>query len=230
MALKIYRIDRSLFGKLNNRLKKPDLPVAASLFGNPFRNYKDYSRENSYVLNEQNEIDRFTEAFGNDWIENVYYIRHPKKSRTDHLIPSDKFHKYILREQIGDIISYIRANLRVKELDLNIKTNKAGSIGLSGIVDGIVLEGSTELSMANEYTAKIKCTTPLKASEKKTDYLWINEFPHIIELVDNACDGLFSVNESYDLSFGLDVKAAKEIGVNLDFHGQAQFNFSVIAG
>ncbi|WP_318436339.1 hypothetical protein [Photobacterium leiognathi] len=85
------------------------------------------------------------------------------------------------------------------------------------------MEGSTELNIDNEYTVKIKCLSPLKASEKKTEYLWINEFPHLIELVDNAYNG------SFDLSFGLDISAAKSTGTNLNYHGQTQFNFIVIA-
>lgn len=232
MSLKIYRIDTSFFGKMNNRMKKPDLPVAitASLFGGMIKNYKDYKRDNSFVLSNKDEIDRFTEAFGNDWVEDQYYIRHPKSTRTNYLIPASQFHKYIMREQISDIISYVRANLRVKELDLNVKTSKAGSIGLKGIIDNIPMEGSTKLNMADEYTVKIKCLSPLKASEKKTEYLWIDEFPHIIELVDNASNGLFGLNESFDLSFGLDISAAKSIGANLNYHGQTQFNFTVIAG
>ncbi|WP_318463485.1 hypothetical protein [Photobacterium leiognathi] len=71
-----------------------------------------------------------------------------------------------MREQISDIISYVRANLRVKELALNVKTSKGGSIGLKGIIDNIPREGSTELNIDNEYTVKIKCLSPLKASEK----------------------------------------------------------------
>ena len=117
----------------------------------------------------------------------------------------------------------------MKELDLSIKTAKAGSIGLAGIIGGVALEGSTDVTFGNEYTVKIKCNAPLKASEKKTEYLWIDEFPHIIELVDNAQDGLFSLCESFDLSFGLDVKAAKAIGMNMSYHGRTEFNFVVVA-
>ncbi|MEZ9576483.1 MULTISPECIES: hypothetical protein [unclassified Vibrio] len=212
-------------------MKKPDLPVAAAstFLGDPFKNYKDYNRENSFVLSKQEEIDRFEEAFGNDWVKDQYYIRHPKTTRTNTLIPAKQFHAYIMREQIGDLISYIRANLRVKELDLSIKTSKAGSIGLKGIIEGVPMEGSTSLSMGNDYTVKIKCPSPLKASEKKTEYLWINHFPHLIDLIDEASHGLFSINESFDLSFGLDVSAAKSIGVNLDYNGRTEFNFAVIA-
>ena len=62
---------------MNNRHKKPDLPVTTAFLGGIFRsaakNLNDYKRENSYVLSKQDEIDRFVEAFGNDWVEDVYY-------------------------------------------------------------------------------------------------------------------------------------------------------------
>ncbi len=116
MSLKIYRIDTSFFGKINNRMKKPDLSVMAkaSLFGGMIKNYKDYKRDKSFILSNKDEIDRFTEAFGNDWVEDHYYIRYPKSIRKNYLIPESLFHKYIMREQISDIISYVRANFRVK--------------------------------------------------------------------------------------------------------------------
>ncbi len=78
------------------------------------KNYKDYKRDKSFILSNKDEIDRFTEAFGNDWVEDHYYIRYPKSIRKNYLIPESLFHKYIMREQISDIISYVRANFRVK--------------------------------------------------------------------------------------------------------------------
>ena len=110
MTLKVYRIDRSFFGKLNNRFKKPDLPLAVmATVGNLFKNISDFRTENFFVLSENEEVERFTEAYGDEWIDDYYYIRHPKKIRTDILIPATQFHKYIIREQLSDIISYIRA-------------------------------------------------------------------------------------------------------------------------
>ncbi|MCI2965477.1 hypothetical protein MO387_20745 [Shewanella sp. N2AIL] len=225
--LKVYRIDRSIFGKINNKFKKPDLPLATASIGNPFKNYKDFKREGFYVLSDKTEIDRFVEAFGGSWQDDQYYIRHPKETRTNVLVPASKFHKYIIREMIGDIIYYLRAHLNVKELDLSIKSIKTGSLSVKGVVEGLLLDGKTTLDLSSDYTVKIKCSAPLKPSEKKTEYIWINEFPHLISLVDEAKNGIFSISESFDLSFGFDLKMAETIGASLDLSGNTQFNFVV---
>jgi len=231
LSLKLYRIDRSLFGKINNHFKKPDLPApltGASIGGLLMKNLKDYSRENSYVLSQDDEISRFLEVFGNDWIENLYYVRHPKKARTDYLIPADKFHQFIIREQLADMISYIRANVRVKELEIKISRDNSGEFGLNGVIEGIPLEGETTIRFINNYSIIIKCPRPLRASEKKTTYIWINEFPHLTAIIDDVDSGIFEINETYDLSFGLSIDVAEIIGVNAAWNTTHTFNFKVI--
>lgn len=227
--LKIYRIDTSFFGKLNNRFKAPDLPVQNALIGNPFKNLSDYNRENSYVLSKESEIERFSEAFGNDWVEDEYYIRHPKKIKTDVLIPAERFHQYIIREQISDIISYIRANVRVKKLEISFEKGIVSGVGVQGIVDGISFEGSVNASCSSEYSVLIDCNRPLKASEKKKEYIWIDEFQHLQAVIDETFDSRFEINEAFDLSFGLDVKAAKLVGMNAALSAQYSFKIDVTA-
>jgi hypothetical protein len=228
MTLKIYRIDRSFFGKMNNKFKAPDLPVmAASIIGNPFKNLADFNRENSYVLSKDDEIARFNEAFGNDWVDDRYYIRHPKKSKTDVLIPSERFYQYIVREQIGDIISYIRANVRVKKLEISLLRGANVGVGLKGIVEGIELEGAAKASCNSEYSVIIDCDRPLKASEKKLQYIWIDEFQHLQAMIDETSESRFEIKEQFDLSFGLSVKAAKAVGLNADFNTTHLFSVNV---
>ena len=227
MTLRIYRIDRSFFGKLNNRFKAPDLPVSQA-FGSPFKNLADFNRENSYVLSKDDEIDRFNEAYDDDWVDDRYYIRHPKKSKTDCLIPSASFHKYVVREQIADIVSYVRSNLRVKEMQISVSRGNSGKVGLNGVVDGLPLEGEATIEFGDKYSASIKCKRPLKASEKKSNYIWIQEFPHLVASVDNAESGVFEINEEFDLSFGLAAKAAKSIGASASWNTKHRFNFKVV--
>jgi len=234
LTLKVYRIDKGIFGKIVNTLKKADLPTAkaatAPSMGNFLKNVSDYRRDESYVLSKDDEINRFTEAYGDEFIDDKYYVRHPKKIKTDYLIPADKFHQYIIREQISDMIDYMRSNLRIKELEINILRQDKGKVGLKGILEGLSLSGETTLDIKTGYTAKIKCTRPLKASEKKQTYTWIDEFPHLISIVDDAVDGEFSLNEKFDFSFGLSAKVADAYGMNLDWNTSHAFEFKVVVG
>lgn len=231
MTLKVYRIDRSFFGKINNRLKKPDLPAmtAGACIGNPFKNARDLLTKDCYVLSKDEEISRFTEAFDDEWIDDMYYIRHPKKTKTDILIPANKFHSYIVREQLADITSYIRANLKIKKLDISITRNNGGSVSANGVIDSIPLEGKAEIKQVQSNKVTILCPTPLKVSEKKINYTWIDEFPHILAMVDEADEGSFKVSEEYDLSFGLGIKIAEQIGIDLTWNEKYAFDFQVTA-
>ena len=75
----------------------------------------------------------------------------------------------------------------------------------------------------------IQCDQPLKVSEKRQNYIWMDEFPHIVAMLDEADEGTFTVSESYDLSFGLGLDLAEQIGVDLEWNDNFTFNFMVKA-
>lgn len=232
MKLLVYRIDSSFFGKLNNTFKKPDLPLMASAglaIGNPFKNTADFFRENFYVLIKKSEIERFKEAFGNSFLKNIYYIRHPKDVRTNILIPSTRFHDYIIREQLSDIISYIRANLKVKKLKIQLLTKRNAELGMNTVIRDIPVEGNASVSLSSNTTIIINCATPLKPSEKRTQYIWIEEFQHLKAMIDDAENGKFTIKEDFDLSFGANVRASKVLGFNMDFAGNRTFKIDIEA-
>ena len=117
MSLKIYRIDTSIVGKGFRRLRKSDLPthMAAGFIGqNLIRGISDYlTGDNYYLLDAKTELDRFINPLGNSWIEKTqYYVRHPKTVKDRELIEAQYFQEYILREQISDIVSFLRANIQ----------------------------------------------------------------------------------------------------------------------
>ena len=228
MSLKVYRIDSSVSGKIANFFKKADLPVEQHNFasiGNPLKNLKDITTKDFYVLSKKDEIDRFSEAYGDNFIKDKYYIRHPKANKTSVLIPIEKFQKYIIREQLADMVSYIRANVRVKKLKIEIKKGASSSIKMNGLVEGMPLEGEARAYLNTEYSIIIDCARPLKASEKKTEYTWINEFTHLQAVIDETFDSRFEINESYDIGFGFGVKQARAVG--LDFSGDMNHHFKI---
>lgn len=94
MALQVYRIDRSFIGCVGHFFKKPDLPImtgAAAVFGtfgHIAQVFMEVNTENCYILTEEDEIKRFRNPLDASLLDDVYYIRHPKKARTDCLISS----------------------------------------------------------------------------------------------------------------------------------------------
>jgi hypothetical protein len=231
MGLQIYRIDRSMIGKVGHFFKKPDLPVmgaasAGGILGHMFQVYTEVTTENCYILHEEDEIKRFRNPLGEALLEDVYYIRHPKKVRTDCLIPAERFHAYIVREQIADIVSYIRANAPVKRLRVCIESGVGASAHLKGIVEGVPLEGSASVKESRGHEVIIECPAPLKASEKRRDYVWMEDFSSTTAAVDNLTGGAAQINERYDLSFGLEAKVAELIEVSADWMRSYQYHVS----
>lgn len=233
MTLQVYRIDNSLFGKIANIIKPPSLPLVHSaipFFGDPIKNFKDTFRSNFYVLSKRNEIDRFKEAFNSSWVSDKYYIRHPKKIKTDILIPAEKFPQYIIREQISDIVSYIRSNVRsVRKIVVTVSNANNAKIAIKNILSNIYLSGDARLDSTDEYTIIINCNSPLKASETETKYTWLEDFSTLISVVDSFSDSYFVIHERHDTSFGLDVELAKSIGVNTILSKQHKYTIAVEA-
>ncbi len=221
MSLKVYRIDKSFFGKINNMFKTPNLPASASLIGaigSLTKNVNDLLADNVFVLHKEDEISRFKEANGNELSENVYYVRHPKKLKTDILIPSSDFHHYIIREQLSEIISYLRANLSIKSINLSLKKSQGGKVGLSGIVDGLLLNAEAKMALEEDFSVSIDCPRSLKPSEKEKVFCWIDELSQFTAAVDDFAMGSCSITERFDFSFGLSLDVAKQVGLDLSLH------------
>ena len=237
MALQVYRIDRSFLGKAGHFFKTPDLPPMAAtagsifgIFGHIAKVFTEVTTENCYILHEEDEIRRFRNPLGESLLDDVYYIRHPKQARTNHLIPADRFHSYIVREQIADIVSYVRANAPVKRLHVSISSGAGASARLKGVVEGVPLEGSASVKESRAQEVIIECEVPLKASEKRRDYVWMDDFSSTVAAVDEVTGGAIEINESYDLSFGLDAKVAEMMEVSADWMQTYRYHVSCELG
>ncbi len=236
MSLRVYRIDDSLFGKLVRKLKTPPLPVAGAVFGvpvlgDPGKNIADYFRGNFFVLSDQDDIARFEDPRGNDLVPDVYYVRHPKKLRTNWLIPAHDFHAFVVREQMGEIVSFLRAELPVKRIELGISEGASLEASANGEVPTqggpIPVEGSAKASAKTSAKLIVEARKPLKPSEKRREYAWIEDFPNVQAAVDGFEDGSLSFEERSDVSFGVSAKIADVLGVSADYRGDQVWSLTV---
>lgn len=226
MSLKIYRIDNSLVGKGFRQLRKPDLPPMASgaLFGNLFRGVGDYLTGENYYLIGREELNRFINPLENSWIEKTqYYVRHPKAIKDRELIEAQYFQEYILREQISDIVSFIRANINVKELYIKSLNNVAFNFGAKVPIEEMTIEGNVDIDMYREYELRITSKSRLKISEKRLNYIWINDFSTLKASIDNFDGGTFKEKIIIDNSFGFSLKEASRIGMSTNLIGRKEF-------
>jgi hypothetical protein len=230
MELKFYRIDRSVMGRIGHFFKKPDLPlnIAAGampggILGHAFRVFSDVTTDNCYILSDDDEISRFRNPLNEELLDDVYYIRHPKQICTNLLIPATRFHAYIIREQISDIVSYVRANTRVKRLRVSISNGTNAKFGAGGLIKDIPVEGDAQVRFARNHEVIIECSKPLRASQKRLDYIWMNDFASTREAIDNVTSGTVTVLEECDFSLGLNAKVAEMIGVSAEFMKSYQY-------
>ena len=228
MALKIYRIDTSIVGKGFRMFRKSDLPTAmatGSLGGNLVRGIADYYMgDNYYLLDSKNELDRFINPLGNSWIEkSQYYVRHPKNIKDRELIEAQNFQEYILREQISDIVSFIRANINIKELYIKSLNQVSFNSGVKVPIEKMQVEGNVNIDLCSQYELKITSNTRLKISEKRLNYTWIDDFSTLKAAIDNFDGGTFEEKLIIDNSFGFSLKECKRIGMSANLMGRKEF-------
>ena len=232
MSLEVYRIDNSLFGKWFRRIRKSDLPThriigGAAMVGslNCIRVMGDFFIGNNYyLLDKKHELNRFINPLGNSWIEkNQYYIRHPKAVKDRELIESQYFQEYILREQISDIVSFLRANIQIKELYIKSLNQTSFNFGVNVPIEQMTVEGNVNIDKFTEYELKITSKSKLKISEKRTNYTWINDFSTLKTAIDNFDGGKFEERLIIDNSFGFSLKEANRIGMNTNLMGRKEF-------
>ena len=232
MSLEVYRIDNSLFGKWFRRIRKSDLPThriigGAAMVGslNCIRVMGDFFIGNNYyLLDKKHELNRFINPLGNSWIEKTqYYIRHPKAVKDRELIESQYFQEYILREQISDIVSFLRANIQIKELYIKSLNQTSFNFGVNVPIEQMTVEGNVNIDKFTEYELKITSKSKLKISEKRTNYTWINDFSTLKTAIDNFDGGKFDERLIIDNSFGFSLKEANRIGMNTNLMGRKEF-------
>ena len=232
MSLEVYRIDNSLFGKWFRRIRKSDLPThriigGAAMVGslNCIRVMGDFFIGNNYyLLDKKHELNRFINPLGNSWIEKTqYYIRHPKAVKDRELIESQYFQEYILREQISDIVSFLRANIQIKELYIKSLNQTSFNFGVNVPIEQMTVEGNVNIDKFTEYELKITSKSKLKISEKRTNYTWINDFSTLKTAIDNFDGGKFEERLIIDNSFVFSLKEANRIGMNTNLMGRKEF-------
>jgi hypothetical protein len=78
MELQVYRIDRSLVGRVGHFFKKPDLPVmgiaSTGLFDRVRKTLNDVTTDNCYILSEEAEINRFRNPLKSGWRTCITFV------------------------------------------------------------------------------------------------------------------------------------------------------------
>lgn len=198
MGLSVYRIDMGVIGKIFGIFRNTDLPTMLGTQGVTTIHKRvglslaDYfGFDNHYVINTVDELNRFENPLGNSWSKSTsqYYIRHPKKASERFLIEAEKFHEYLYREQISDIVAFLRANLSIKHLTISSTAETGFSTFANLPIEDLKIEGKAEVKLSSKKELVINCPEGLKISEKRKEYVWINDFQELLAVVDGFPGG-----------------------------------------
>ncbi|SFG92276.1 hypothetical protein SAMN05660649_03137 [Desulfotomaculum arcticum] len=231
MGLNVYRIDTGIVGKIFGIIRQTELPVMSLQkcfgfsHGSIILSIVDLvSSDNHYVIKDQDELERFENPLNNSWIQkSQYYIRHPKKARERYLIEAEKFHEYIYREQISDIVSFLRGNLTLKHLTISSEEGIDFSAFANIPIEDLKVEGKADVKLKSKKELVINCPEGLKISEKRKEYIWINDFQDLLSVVDGFQGGEFRHTIEISNSFGMGLKEAKQIGVGTSWLRKCKF-------
>lgn len=172
----------------------------------------DIGADNFFILHDEEEVATFRHYQNDRLVENVYYIRHPKIARTNILIPAFAYHRHIIREQVSEIVSYIRSVAPVKRLRVSITDEAGVSVSAQAVLEKLPVEGTASVTFASEHEVIIDCKAPLQEAEKRSEYIWLPHFESLQTAVAGVRNGTVTVRESYDFKAALSAKVSDKIG------------------
>lgn len=186
-----------------------------------------------HVITTQDELDTFKNPDGYAWKQSdsalkkrQYYIRHPKCANRNLLIEAQNFHQHIEEERKDELIQFIHSHCCAKKIQIDRIEISDTDINANGQVNNANLSGSVAYGkqLGNYYDF----STPV-ASQKaqpRNEYLWLeNSLMQSIEMLSPGATLKQLYN--YDLTFGLSVKEAKILGLNLDMHKKYSFSIYI---
>ena len=133
------------------------------------------------------------------------------------LIEAEKFHEYIYREQIDEIISFLRSNFSVKHLSIKVNEGNSFSAFAKVPIEGLSIEGEASVELRSNKELFINCSQGLKISEIRNSYVWINDFQDLISVVEDFQDAEFRHSIKINNSFNMSLKEANTIGVGVQW-------------
>lgn len=186
-----------------------------------------------YIITSQEELDKFENACGNDWISNKktlkqkqYYIRHPKITNRNLLVEAKAFYDYIEEEQKDELVDYILSHCSAKHIKidrLDVATTKGTG---SAKVKGVDPQGTMEHGSSKKDIYEYNNPKGTQKEPTHSQYIWLNN--SLMRSISALSEG-GSLTQTYesDFTFGLSVGEAKTIGLDLAKHRKYTYSIHV---
>jgi hypothetical protein len=151
---------------------------------------------------------------------NVTYAVHPDVAKPNSVVVASEFHHVIVREQIADLVAFIRSAVRAVAIRIEVESEGSGKA-----------EGSffsrfslkADGAVTKRHSIELEYDDPRKVEATERPY-WLRLFPEIVAAFNNAERGTIKRSVSVDTTFGLSASLAKQAGIDLSWLGRQRFD------
>ncbi len=180
------------------------------------------------IIDDPEELKKFMHHQGDELVSGAFYVDHPKRAM--HLIPPSAFHETIAKEQMHEIVTFLRSVLPVTHVEVVMEDKKQAGAGGKARHKGLDdLEATFEhrrwLRVVGDYRNPV--IIPL-APERPL--IWRDKFNIIYDGVKGATGGSLTFNESVDMSLGFTLELANLVGVEANWLSMKSLTVNVEFG
>lgn len=136
------------------------------------------------------------------------YARHPKATKADRLIVAKDLHAFIVREQIAEIVQYMRSRLHLSSLKVSVSSSQSGRFFAGGTLKAVPFSARISGKKEEAYAVEWSSHRPVRMAHDGP-LIWIDDFPEIKAAAEKARHGRMKVSQSADLTFDIEAQAAK---------------------
>lgn len=210
-------------------------PVAAYLLAIGAYNLKRLYDENRFiVITNEEELSKFKNAYNNEWVLNdkalrkrQYYIQHPKSSKSDLLIEAQSFYNYIEEEMKQELLDYVQSHCPAKNLSFTRTEENDIEAVASGKIRQIKADANAKKVNLKEDVISFKGAKGVIKSSTIDEYVWLEDSIKLgIRALEDG-SGTFEKSFLSDNTFGLPVKEAKTLGLNMDSYKKFKYSVKV---
>lgn len=218
MDVRIYKIDTGLTGKNFSSDKRTNFPIGGKTnsfysVGNLMRGLEDYFLQgNLYFIDKEEELEKFENPLGDRWIaKRKYYINHPKKSRENLLIEANKFHEYIFREQLEEVVNYLYSELHINSLKIEVKEGNDFSSYTNLHIEEMKLKDEGKAELKDNKTLEIKWSENFAKNNTATQVTESNANLKSVENFKSSLEDNYKEKETYNT-----IDTTKEVKKQVD--------------
>ena len=146
------------------------------------------------------------------------YAIHPDDARANLVVVASEFHDLIVREQIADLVAFIRSAVRALSIKISVESEKKGSA--SGLFSRFSLKADG--GVVKHHSVELEYEEPEVVNIVDQPF-WLCQFPEIVAAFKGAQRGTMKRNLSVDTTFGFTSSLAEQAGIDLIWLGKQRF-------